>query len=668
MRRRISTLLWLLLMSTAALAQNTTTNLQLNTPPFNASGWNTLINQNFTTLDNVFAGITPSIWHPSLRSGGSFVITDALGNPVFSVSDTGVVQVYGSLKCTGSPCGNGATGVTLPPTFSLASGTYTTAQALTLASTGNTVSWCTTATGSCNPNTTYTGTITVNATETVCANAQNGTTGYSATLCTAYTINTGGGGGGGGGTAGDPGTNIGTVARTGLMTDGSIAFKTCYVGSSVCSGGVGTLAPSSTPQSTFGLSTPNASTGTAGAVASFSLSTAHPAGSFTDALWTTTGGGLGADTTSTNWARDFYIKVNFPAGHTHVEFDTYDFAGGWDWMWGTQCNSTSKLIQYDNQTNGWVNTQIPCSALFDGNWHHIEQTFHKDLAAQHNCAAMSAPCEWWDTLTFDGTTYAIGKSLPATTTTWTGSGGQWQLDTSPTTASSGSPATAQIYVDTDRVSAGDAGDGNSNPGGNGGNTAGTGELDSFNFDSGTPTGAGLTVVGAATTSTSNFHSSPNSAQFIAGNNYFIDQLSTPTNVLYTRQYVYFSSVGTNSNGFLRLYHGGADMINFFLSASTGNPTYFDVASNASVAIQGTPFPMNAVHMVETYTKISSTAGQIIVKIDGTTVYTSANTLNTGTQTIDTVWFGQVGNVAPSGWGTTYMDNVDFSATGWIGPI
>ena len=50
------------------------------------------------------------------------------------------------------------------------------------------------------------------------------------------------------------------------------------------------------------------------------------------------------------------------------------------------------------------------------------------------------------------------------------------------------------------------------------------------------------------------------------------------------------------------------------------------------------------------------------------MYTSAASLNTGTSTIDTVWFGQIGNTAPVGWGTTYKDNVDFSSVSWIGPI
>jgi hypothetical protein len=472
----------------------------------------------------------------------------------------------------------------------------------------------------------------------------------------------GSGTGGTGGTGGTFSTGIGTVNRTGVLTDGTVAYKTCFVGSSVCSGGVGSNAPSSTPVRQAGLSSPNASTGTANAVASYSLSTSFAQPNFTDVLWTTTGGGLGADSTSTNWYRDFWMKAAFPSGHTHFEFDTYDFASGWDWMWGTQCNATKKLIQYDNQNNGWVDTSVSCGQLFDGNWHHIQQTFHRDLAGSNNCAGNTAPCQWWDDIAIDGTLYVISKSLSATTSTWSGSGGQIQLDTEPTTA----PATATVYVDTDIVTAGLAADsGGSNPGGNGGNTSGTGELGSFNFDGSTPA-AGLVAVGSPAISSSNYHTSPNSLSFPAGNNYEKYTLPSATNVMYTRQYVYFSSQGSNALSFLRFYSGGQELFVWYISTG-GVITAYDQATASDIG-SGYTMPMGSLHLVETYTKISSTAGQVIVKVDGTVQYTSAANLNTGSATIDTVWFGGFGNTTPAGWGTTYMDNVDFSALGFIGPI
>jgi hypothetical protein len=223
-------------------------------------------------------------------------------------------------------------------------------------------------------------------------------------------------------------------------------------------------------------------------------------------------------------------------------------------------------------------------------------------------------------------------------------------------------------LDTDTVIAGAAADqGTTNPGGNGGGTAGTGELDSFNFDSGTPTGWGLTAVGSPATSTTNAHSAPNSIAFPTGNNYYTDVLSSPTSVLYTRQYIYVSTLSsTGALGILRFYHGGAEVWVYYLAQTSGTITGFNQATTVQAGAGNCT--AGSIHLVETYTKISPTAGQYIIKLDGATTYTSASNLNTGSTTIDTVWFGSIGNTAPTGWGTTYMDNVDFSATGWIGPI
>lgn len=250
-----------------------------------------------------------------------------------------------------------------------------------------------------------------------------------------------------GGRIADPGTGIGTITAQGVMTDGSTPFKTCYVGSSVCSGGVGAHAPVGAPTHALGLDSPSASSGTANAVGVFSMQTQYPADAYTDALFTPSNRGLGVLSAATNFARDFYLKVAYPAGTAHIEFDTFAASNGWLYMFGVQCNGSKKIIQYDNQGHGWVDTPVPCGVLRDGNYHHVKQTFHRDLASH---------TEWFDTITIDGTTYAIGKSLPATSSPWRITAGQWQIDVSPTSASLRTPATATLYVDTDIVTAGDA--------------------------------------------------------------------------------------------------------------------------------------------------------------------------------------------------------------------
>jgi len=432
-------------------------------------------------------------------------------------------------------------------------------------------------------------------------------------------------------------SNIATVQFTGVMTSGNYTFKTCYVGGTVCSGGVGTNAPAVTPTYLFAQNSPSAGTGTANDVGVFTLQSDVQSncgtGCYTDALWTTSGGGLGTNSTSTNFAREFWVKDAFAPGTTNIEFDTYAFDDGWDWMWGWQCNGASHLIQYDNQGHGWINTSAVCGSLYDGNWHHVQQTMHRDLAGTNNCAAQSpdtgtSPCNYYDTISIDGTVTAINKSLAASVKTWTGSGGQWQLDMDPTTASSGSPATDTLYVDTDTVQAGTA-PAVTGANGAGGTTAGTGDLASYNFDSSTATGVGLTAVGSPVyAQTSNYHTSPDAASFPAGNNYYTALLSGPTSQIYSRQYVYISSLGTNANGFLRYYNGSAELGSWYLSLTSGVITYYNSATASNIST-GTALTTGTIHLIETYTNLSPTAGSIIVKVDGTTVYTSATNLNTG---------------------------------------
>ena len=336
-------------------------------------------------------------------------------------------------------------------------------------------------------------------------------------------------------------------------------------------------------------------------------------------------------------------------------------------MFGTQCNGDQNLIQTANQTSSWTYTNVPCGKLLDGNYHHIEMTMHRTLGADRSCGGGTAPCETWDAIKIDGTSYALNISMPATTSTWTGSGWQFQLDGKATTASSGSPAIYDLWVDSAVFIAGTAAAGDGQPSGNGGNTAGTGDLDSFNFDSGTSIQADLVTVGSPLIDVTKSHSPSNSIHFPSGLNYVKDSIN-PVNQIYTRQYIYVNTENLSlTNGFLRFYHGTSEMFVYFLNTS-GFLNYFDSATNASVTAQTSAFPTGGWHLVETYTKIDPTAGHVTVKVDGTQVYDSgAGAMNTGNTTVDTVWFGNIAATAPTGW-DTFQDNVDFDDTNWIGPI
>jgi hypothetical protein len=571
--------------------------------------------------------------------------------------DTAIATAIGTPTGPSSP--------TATPTFSPVGGTYTAAQTVMINETTAfaTVSYCANPVSSCTPNLAYSTPILVGSTETICVNALAATGGVvSSTSCSTYIINTGG--------TTTTGTGIGTIIAQGYETGGSVGFKTCYVGGSVCSGGVGSITLSSVPTHTFGLNTPSANTGLANNVGDFHLETATPGASgtqFSMALWTTSGGGFGANPTATNFYVGGWVKESYPAGPSRIEMDAYEFDSNIDWMWGTQCNSDKMLIQTDNQAPSWTYTSMPCSKLYDGNYHHVEFTFHRTLAADTSCSGM--PCECWDTGTIDGVSTALNICKPATSSPgWSGSGWQFQIDGAPTTASSGSPAKYDLYCDSCQFISGLAGTsgGAGSPGGGGTTTTGTGDLDSFNFDSGTTTPTGLTPVGSPVVVATKEHSSPNSAHLPSGLNYYTDTI-TPTNTLYTRQYVYLNTVnGSLSDSFLRFYHGSTELFVYFFDTPSQHLTYFNQATGASVTAYATTFPTGGWHYIETYTKIDPTAGHVTVKIDGTQVY-DLGSLNTGTLPVNTVWFGNIGATAPTGW-DTYEDNVDFDDSNWIGPI
>ncbi|HEX6494727.1 MAG TPA: hypothetical protein VF018_04540 [Acidobacteriaceae bacterium] len=226
--------------------------------------------------------------------------------------------------------------------------------------------------------------------------------------------------------------------------------KICYVGSPQCSGGVGSHAPLGVPGMSFGLNAPNASTATPNAVAHFQMVDANQ-DVYTEVLYVNT---VGKAKQALSFTRDFYEKFLPPAGITNLEWDIYQFdqAVGQDMMLGTQCNGQNHRIQYDNQGHGWVDTKVSCSTMMDGNWHHVHQTFHRDVASSTACSGM--PCEHWDTLQIDdGTVDNLSAKLPVTRTTWSTFGAQWQIDARPSQASRSDPAVYDLYVDSDTVTA-----------------------------------------------------------------------------------------------------------------------------------------------------------------------------------------------------------------------
>lgn len=239
-----------------------------------------------------------------------------------------------------------------------------------------------------------------------------------------------------------------------VITSSSAAWgKTCYVGSPQCGGGVGTLTPKGTPTSAFGLNTPTASTGTANAVAHFAFQDPQAGGKYTQVLWTSLHGASTTSGSATYITADFWEKAVFAAGKSNLEFDTYLSTSGWLFMFGTQCSGANGYkIQYDNEGHGWVTTGTACPSMVDGSYHHIIAKYYRDALTSTACSG--APCEHWISIQIDSTVTPLNVTLPATKTSWGEQlAHQFQIDGDPTTASSGSPALYDLYVDTDTLSA-----------------------------------------------------------------------------------------------------------------------------------------------------------------------------------------------------------------------
>lgn len=559
--------------------------------------------------------------------------------------------------------------VVAAPVFNPSGGTVASGTTLTLTtpSVGASLYTCV-ASGNnvCVPTTPY-APINLTASGTICAQGINGTL-VSPVWCQTYTVSPPSGGGTQpppGGTGGS-GTGIGNLVANFVETDGSVAFKTCYIGSGVCSGGV-QGAPVGVPTHTAGLDSPSAGTGTSKAVMNTELKMGTP-GTQVQALWTTSG--TTGYPTATNIYIHYWVKASYPnKSGARIEIDTLTADSYWEWMMGTQCNADKMLIQVDNSgpTSGWSYTSIPCDSWFDGNYHEVEQTFHRTLGTE------TQPTETFDTMTIDHKTYVINVTRNANRNydskgnmqNWNESGIQFQIDGYPTSsATTSNPSVFDLWIDTARFEIGSAAD--NNPGGNNPNG---GDLGSYNFDQATTIPSGLSPVGSPTIVTTPApKSTPNAIHFPSGTNYVTDTFN-PSSTVYTGQYIYLESTNTASgtvDGLLRLYHGSAELFSYYFS-NTSFASYCNLATSPSTCVTAgtSAFPSGAWHCMETMTKISPTAGQVIMRMDGTPFYTSPTNLNTGNTTADTIWWGNLGTT--TGW-VVDMDNVNYDDTNWPGCV
>jgi len=217
---------------------------------------------------------------------------------------------------------------------------------------------------------------------------------------------------------------------------------------SVACGGVGTQQPSAVWQ-LYGVTSPSMDAKTM----HLSVTTTAQVASYTMALFVWE---AGACDTCTYLTSDFWIQPGEnPAQMGNWEHDTYQFIAsnstqsvdaGWDFMYGFQCNNSEGKFQIDNQTEPWADTPIACSYQ-PGVWTHVVLKVHR---VEGDTSCSGAPCEYFDSVTVNGTTTALNMTLPATplNSGWSSqTGNQFQLDCKGIGATTSNPITCGEYID-----------------------------------------------------------------------------------------------------------------------------------------------------------------------------------------------------------------------------
>ncbi len=136
---------------------------------------------------------------------------------------------------------------------------------------------------------------------------------------------------------------------------------------------------------------------------------------------------FGAHNNVRNFLFDFYIylddssKVSTQA----LEFEAFQFVGGYNYMIGTQCNYGSGVWDtWDEGSGHWYHTSIPCPKFSTNTWHHI-QMYQTTNVNSHKYTYV--------TLVVDGKVYPVGITWNAKYLGWGDNlGAQWQLDVNGT--------------------------------------------------------------------------------------------------------------------------------------------------------------------------------------------------------------------------------------------
>jgi len=143
-------------------------------------------------------------------------------------------------------------------------------------------------------------------------------------------------------------------------------------------------------------------------------------GKWANALWWHS---MGAQNNATNLLWDFYVYTDSAAVNNAqaLEYDAYQFVGGWNYMIGTECNYAAGVWDtWNENTQHWLHTSVPCKKFSPNQWHHIQMY----LTTNHTNHTYT-----YHTFVIDGQVYNLNQTQPAKYLAWADNiGAQWQLD------------------------------------------------------------------------------------------------------------------------------------------------------------------------------------------------------------------------------------------------
>lgn len=147
-------------------------------------------------------------------------------------------------------------------------------------------------------------------------------------------------------------------------------------------------------------------------------------GAWDDGLWYNK---LGAHNDAHNLLWDFYFLVdnNSRTAAQALEFDAFQFIGGYNYMIGSQCNYAAGVWDtWDEATGRWIHSPVACVQFTPNVWHHVVWYVTTD-AAKHQYTYV--------TLYVDGRAYPMHITGNAKNNGWGDNMGvQWQLDVNGT--------------------------------------------------------------------------------------------------------------------------------------------------------------------------------------------------------------------------------------------